>query len=74
MTILENINTIVSLICGVLSMVMFLLAKNQKDKCIEISNNIEQKIQILNKQSYIASNDEFNIHTVDKFDNRKSLK
>lgn len=74
MTILEDANTVISLICGLGSIIMFLLAKKQKDECIKISNKIDQKIQILNKKSSITSNDEFNIKSVKTFDNKKSIK
>jgi len=73
MAILQNAETIVSLICGILSLIMFLLAKQQKDKCISISNKIEQQIQLFSKESSINSNDEFNIKQVKTFDNRKSI-
>lgn len=73
MNIIENINTIISLIAGVLSIVMFLLAKNEKNKCIEIKNQIEQNIEVSSKNSNIESNDSFNIKKVKNFDNRKSI-
>ena len=73
MDILENINTIVSLVAGALSIVMFFLAKNEKDKCIEIKKQIEQNIEILTKNSSIKSKDKFNIKKVNNFDNRKSI-
>lgn len=70
----EDINTIVSLLAGLLSIIMFFLARNEKNKCIKIRSNIEQKIQILNKESTIKSKDEFNIKKVETFDNRKSIR
>lgn len=73
MDILENINTIVSLVAGALSIVMFFLAKNEKDKCIEIKKQIEQNIEISTKNSSIKSKDKFNIKKVNNFDNRKSI-
>jgi len=73
MELFENINTIVSILAGLLSIAMFLLAKNEKNQCNQIRSTIEQKIQILNKNSSIKSKDEFNIKQVDTFDNRKSI-
>lgn len=73
MNIVENINTIVSVISGILSIVMFFLAKNEKDKCIEIKKQIEQNIEISSKNSSIDSKDNFNIKRVENFDNRKSI-
>jgi hypothetical protein len=73
MDILENINTIVSLVAGALSIAMFFLAKNEKDKCIEIKKQIEQNIEISTKNSSIKSKDNFNIKKVNNFDNRKSI-
>ncbi|MBB2184496.1 hypothetical protein H0486_16580 [Lachnospiraceae bacterium MD1] len=73
MEIFENINTIVSLIAGVISIVMFLLSKREKDECVKIKNQINQQIQI-NKDSSISSNDQFNIKSVKTFDNRKSIR
>lgn len=74
MDILENMDTIISLICGLGSVIMFLGAKKQKDECIKISNRIDQNIQILNKNSSIESNDVYNIDSVKTFDNRKGIK
>ena len=74
MTILENANTVISLICGVLSVIMFILTKKKKDECVRISNTIDQKIQIFNKNASIQSNDEFKISSVGTLDNRKSIK
>lgn len=73
MKLLENINTIVSLLAGLLSIIMFFLAKNEKEKCILIKNQIDQSIKILNKTSSIESKDEFNIEKIHTFDNRKSI-
>ncbi|GEM_PF-5292263 len=73
MNILEDINTVVSVLAGVLSIVMFFLAKNEKDKCIEIKKQIEQNIEVSIKNSSIKSKDKFNIRKVDNFDNRKSI-
>lgn len=73
MNIVENINTIVSVIAGILSIVMFFLTKNEKDKCIEIRKQIEQNIEISSKNSSIDSKDNFNIKRVKNFDNRKSI-
>jgi len=73
MGILENINTIVSLVAGALSIVMFFLAKDEKDKCIEIKKQIEQNIEISTKNASIKSKDNFNIKKVNNFDNRKSI-
>lgn len=61
MEYLRNIQTIVAIISGVLSIVMFILSRNEKKKCDEIRNTIEQKIEIFNKESSIKSNDQFNI-------------
>lgn len=74
MKIFENINTIISIIASLISIIMFLLSKREKEKCAEIRNIIEQKIQIINKESTIKSNDEFNIQQVQTFDNRKSIR
>ncbi|EOU1701283.1 hypothetical protein LTX14_002494 [Clostridium perfringens] len=73
MNILENISTIASLIAAILSIVMFFLSKQEKDKCIEIKKQIEQNIEISNKKSSIESKDSFNIKEVTTFDNRKSI-
>lgn len=70
MNILENINTVVSLIAGVLSIIMFFLAKKEKNKCIEIKRQIEQNIKISN----MNSNDSYTIDRVKNFDNRKTIK
>ncbi len=74
MAILKDVQMVVSLIAGVCSIVMFFLSKKQKDKCVRISNAIDQKIEILNKNSSITSNDKYNINKVETFDNRKSIK
>lgn len=74
MQLLENIDTIVSVVCGIGSIVMFFLAKNEKDKCIEIKNQIEQNINVSKKQSEISSEDTFKINNVKNFDNRKSIR
>lgn len=71
---LKDVQMVVSLIAGVCSIVMFFLSKKQKDKCVRISNAIDQKIEILNKNSSITSNDKYNINKVETFDNRKSIK
>lgn len=80
MSYLTDANTIISIICGLITIVMFILAKIQKDKCeaikkdcIKINTGIEQKIEILNKTSTITSSDQFNIEKVKTFDNRKSI-
>ncbi|NGT10981.1 hypothetical protein G6Y96_04240 [Clostridium perfringens] len=73
MNILENINTIASLIAAILSIVMFCLSNREKNKCIEIKKQIEQNIEISNKKSSIESKDSFNIKEVTTFDNRKSI-
>ena len=73
MDTIESIETIVSLIAGLTSVVMFFLAKREKDECVKIRNHIEQQIHINNKVSKIESNDEFNINSVDTFDNRKTI-
>lgn len=73
MDILENMDTIISLICGLGSVIMFFGAKKQKDECVKISNKIDQNIQILNKKSSIKSNDEYNIERIGTFDNRKEI-
>lgn len=73
MKIFENINTIISIIAGLISIIMFILSKREKEKCVEIRNTIEQKIEIANKESNISSKDEFNIKQVGTFDNRKSI-
>lgn len=74
MNMIENADTVVSLICGIGSIIMFILSKKQKDECLRISNIIEQKIEIFNKESSISSSDQFNINTVGTFDNKKSIK
>ena len=73
MKILENINTIASLIAAILSIIMFFLSKKEKNKCTVIKKEIEQNIKISNKKSSIKSKDSFNIKNVDTFDNRKSI-
>ncbi|MGG7175515.1 hypothetical protein ACQPV1_19775 [Clostridium neonatale] len=73
MEYLKNVQTIISIISGILSIVMFFLSRNEKKKCAEIRNNIEEKIEIFNKQSSIKSKDQFNIEKVKTFDNRKSI-
>lgn len=74
MELLENVDTIISVICGATSIVMFLLAKKQKDECENIKNIITQKINVITENSSISSSDEFNINKVKTFDNRKSIK
>lgn len=74
MAILKDVQMVVSLIAGACSIVMFFLSKKQKDKCVRISNAIDQKIEIFNKNSSITSNDKYNINKVETFDNRKSIK
>ena len=74
MVVLKDVQMVVSLIAGVCSIIMFFLSKKQKDKCLEISNAIDQKVEIFNKSSAITSNDNYNINTVEKFDNRRSIK
>jgi hypothetical protein len=74
MAILKDVQMVVSLIAGICSIVMFFLSKKQKDKCVSISNAIDQKIEILNKNLSITSNDKYNINKVETFDNRKSIK
>lgn len=74
MQIIENLEVIISLICGVCSIIMFFLAKNEKDKCMKIKNEIDQSIQIFYEKSKIESKDEFNIKHVKTFDNRKVIK
>lgn len=73
MEFLKNVQTIVAIISGVLSIIMFFLARSEKKKCAEIRDTIEQSIQVFNKQSSIKSKDEFNIEQVQTFDNRKSI-
>lgn len=74
MQLLEYLDTVISVICGVGSIVMFFLAKKEKDKCVEIKNTIDQSIKIINENSSIKSKDTFNIDNVQTFDNRKSIK
>ncbi|BDU84295.1 hypothetical protein [Clostridium perfringens] len=80
MKLLGDINLIISVIAGgfslvasILSIKMFFLAKKEKEKCEEINNQINQKIEIFNKNSAISSKDKFNIDKVNHFDNRKSI-
>jgi predicted amino acid-binding ACT domain protein len=73
MDYLRNVQTIVAIVSGLLSIIMFFLARNEKKKCVEIRNNIEQNIQVFNKESSIKSKDNFNIEQVKTFDNRKSI-
>lgn len=74
MEIFENINTIVSAISGVLSLVMFFLSKKETEKCEEIKNQIEQTIIMSNKNTTVESNDRYDINNVNTFDNRKWMK
>lgn len=74
MKLWENVNTIVSIFAGLLSIIMFFLTKREKDKCVEIKNRIEENVNILNKNSSIKSKDTFDINKIDTFDNRKSIK
>lgn len=74
MEILNNINTVVSIIAGIGSFIMFLGSWKQKKECLKINNLIEQRINTLNKISSITSDDEFHIENVKNFDNRKSIK
>ncbi|QNU66949.1 hypothetical protein EHE19_019335 [Ruminiclostridium herbifermentans] len=73
MEIFENVNTIVSIIAGLLSILMFILSSKERRKCTQIKNFIEQKIQVVSKESTIKSKDEFNIKQVETFDNRKTI-
>ncbi len=73
MKILENINTIISIICGIGSVIMFFCAKHQRDKCIEIKNEINTKIEnfnILTKEN--ITNENITSGDVGIFDNRKT--
>lgn len=74
MQMVENLEVIISLICGVGSIIMFFLAKKEKDNCIKIKKEIDQSVQIFYEKSKIDSKDEFNIKHVKTFDNRKVIK
>lgn len=71
MDILKDVNTVISIVAGIGSIIMFFLSRRQKNKCLAIQNKIEL---IFNKNSTITSQDSFNIENVGKFDNRKSVK
>ncbi|MCI1750950.1 MAG: hypothetical protein LKI17_06470 [Megasphaera cerevisiae] len=71
MDILKDVNTVISIVAGIGSIIMFFLSRHQKNKCLAIQNKIEL---IFNKNSTITSQDSFNIENVGKLDNRKSVK
>lgn len=71
---LDQINDVVSIIAGILSVVMFWASWREKNKCEEISKNIEQNINLINKSSSVQSEDDFVINHVGNFDNRKTIK
>lgn len=74
MELVRNGETIISFICGIGSVVMFLLSKKQKEECQRINNMIDQKIEILTENKSITSKDKFDIGHVGTFDNRKNIK
>lgn len=69
-----NVAAVLSMGASILSIFMFFLSKNEKNKCIEIKNEVNQKIEILNKNLTITSNDSFKIKEVKTFDNTKSIR
>lgn len=69
-----NVAAVLSMGASLLSIFMFFLSKNEKNKCIEIKNEVNQKIEILNKTSTINSKDNFDIKKVQTFDNSKSMR
>lgn len=82
MELLENINTVMSVVSGIGAIVMFLCAKKEKDECLKIKNEINQQIAEQKSQQNnnidgnknMVSNDNYNISKVNTFDNRKSIK
>lgn len=79
MEILENINTIISIMAGVGSVIMFLCAKKEKEECISIKNEIITQQQgkqanDIKGNKNMVSNDNYNIEKVETFDNRKSIR
>ncbi len=73
MGIFEIVNLVLSISASVLSIVMFFLSKKEKNRCVKIKNDIEQKIQLINKKSSISSKDSFTIESVGNFHNDKSI-
>lgn len=73
MDLVRNTETIVSLVCGVGSVIMFLLSRKEKEACVRINNEINQKIEVINKNSVISSKDKIKIDKVTTFDNRKTI-
>lgn len=72
MELLENINTVVSICAGGLSVFMFFLAKKEKNNCVKIKTQIEQNIEFT-KKSALKSKDNIDIGNVHTFDNRKTI-
>ncbi|CZR78384.1 hypothetical protein NMF83_14870 [Clostridioides difficile] len=79
MEFLENIDTIISVISGIGAMIMFFCAKKEKEACLKIKNEINQKLSEQKNQQYnningnknMVSNDNYDIKDVKNFDNRK---
>ena len=82
MELLENINTVISVVSGIGSIIMFLCAKKEKDECLKIKNEMNQQIAEQKSQQEnnivgnknMTSNDNYNISKVKTFDNRKSTR
>jgi predicted amino acid-binding ACT domain protein len=73
MEVFEIVNLVLSISASILSIIMFFLSKKEKNSCLKIKNDIDQKIQIINKKSSISSKDSFNIESVGTFHNDKSI-
>lgn len=78
MGILENMNTIISIMAGICSVIMFFCAKKEKEECINIKNEIMTQQQgkqtnDIKGNKNMVSNDNYNIDKINTFDNRKSI-
>ena len=89
METLQNIDTIISVISGIGSIAMFILARNEKckaekekEECIKIRaeiNNLmtdhrNQQLSDIDGNKNMVSNDSYSISNVENFDNRKSIR
>jgi hypothetical protein len=73
MEIVNNLDVILSVVCSVGSIIMFFKAKKEKDECIKIRTEFKNELRITNSSKEIKSKDEFNIHKVETFDNKKTI-
>jgi hypothetical protein len=74
MEMVNHLDVILSVVCSAGSIIMFFKAKKEKDECIEIRTEIKNDLKITNSLKEIKSKDEFNIHKVENFDNKKTIR